>query len=201
MQNEYQKSVEQFSKVYNKMTENLTAWIEKQGGAIDPETGEISGLTDNEMIHANTRSEQLNTLLEYHTTAELYIQRLENTIKRLDIENQLLQKGRAGQTYSNSKILQEIEFYMSYEVDTETTLDDFTDVLRQTKFFIELGLKRKILDLTPEHENKLKWSNIFLDDTAMMKQFFNNKKQKLGLIAPSVENALSHASHDNSTND
>lgn len=190
MNDDYIKASETFTKVFKKMHDSLIEYIEKQGGTI--ENGEIKGLQDGILKHVEIRNDQLNSLLNYYTESELLIKTLENRVKRLDIENIFLQKGRQGETYSNQKILKEIDFYMSYEIDLETTLDDFTDVLRQTKFFMELALKRKILDpFTPEHENKLKWSIYFLDDnTSELKTFFNNKKQKLGNIAPSVSKLL-----------
>jgi hypothetical protein len=185
----YIQAAENFTKVYQKMYNALIEYIEKQGGTI--ESGEIKGLQDGILKHVEIRNDQLNSLLNYYTESEIHIKALENRVKQLDIENSLLQKGRQGETYSNDKILKEIDFYLAYEVSEETTLDDFTDVLRQTKFFIELALKRKILTpVTPEHENKLKWANIFLENTHDLKTFFNNKKKKLGNVAPSVSNLL-----------
>lgn len=193
MKTEYTKTAEIFAKTFAAMHENLKTYIERNGGTID-DTGEIKGLQDNILTHVNIRNEQLNSLLNYYTESELLIKTLENKVKRLDIENAFLQKGRQGETYSNQKILKEIDFYMAYEVGEETTQDDFTDVLRQTKFFIELALKRKILiPFTPEHENKLKWANIFLDDSQALKQFFNKKKSKLVEIDPTVINTLKNA--------
>lgn len=192
----YQTAYKEFSLTFKKMREKLIEWALSKGGKLDTE-GYMIGLTANDETHFKIRNEQLESIATYAHEADSLIVSLENAVQRLKTKVRLLETANRETLLQDKEIQDKIDFILDYKIDEDTTLKDFEDVLSDTKFYFELGIKRKMIEPDNAHvSQKLKWAKIFLLDTARMKRFFNNKKAELYDTHESIGKIIKTAAHD-----
>lgn len=178
-----------FSTVFSSMRTKLVEWATSKGGAVDTE-GFMSGLNENDNTHFSIRNEQLEVIAHYSYEVENLIQEQRMVIDRLRGEVRLLTTATRQQMRSDDEVLKNIEVLMKYEIQEETTMNDFEGALRDTIYFFELGMKRGLIDPTELINSKLDWARWFLKDQREMKIFYHNKKNKLYQIHESIESTF-----------
>lgn len=184
-----------FSTTFSAMRQKLVEWAVSKGGAVDSE-GFMSGLSDNDNTHFTIRNEQLEAIADYSNEVESLIQEQKMTIDRLRGEVRLLTAASREQMRSDDSVLKNIEVLTKYQIEEETTINDFEGALRDTIYFFELGIKRGLIDPTELINSKLDWARWFLKDQREMKLFFNQKKNKLYQIHENIRTLISTTTDD-----
>ena len=176
--NTYQTAFNQFSRIFKAMRESLLKWATSKGGAVDNE-GFMSGLSENDNIHFESRNKQLEIIAEYATVTEEYINDLLIENAKLKGKIRLLETATREQIQSDDNVLKQVQFLLKFQIEDDTTLNDFEGILRDTFYYFNLGLKRGLIAESELILSKLDWAGWFLKCDRDMKQFYHNKKNKL----------------------
>lgn len=175
---EYAEALKNYAATYNAMRNSLREWVKSKNGSFDKED-EVQGLDSNLKTHYDIRAEQLTHLLNYHQSAELEMKQLREEIARLKTENNLLRIAERNRAYTDEFVLQQVQFYKSWTLDTETTLKDFREHLRDTIKFFDLAINRQLVEVDEVMQSKTSWAVTFLKDDNRLQNFFFNKREQL----------------------
>jgi hypothetical protein len=184
-----------FSITFKKMREKLIEWAFSKGGRLDTE-GYMSGLQPNDNTHFDIRNQQLETIADYSTACETLIGEQQNEIERLKGRLRMAEMANREILKSDTDVLSQIDFLLAYEIKEDTTILDFESTLKDTLFYLELGLKRGIIEKTDTIAKKLHWSRIFLTDHQRLKIFYYHKKNSLHETHDSIKTLIAPASSD-----
>jgi hypothetical protein len=175
---DYKETYVAFSTTFAHMQEQLAAWVQGRGGTIDEE-GYVNGLTPNDLIHYDKRNGQLEAMLEYVEAVEADRKEKGAEIDRLRTRLKMLETAQKAEKYTDDYVLKEVNFLRLWEIVEDTTLDDFKGILKETIFFFDLALKRKIVEADERTLKKMQYSSAFLKNEEDLRYFFFNKKGKL----------------------
>jgi hypothetical protein len=165
-----------FSKTFADMRTRLLKWLTDNGGTLDTD-GNISGLAPNLEIHFNGRNEQLNAILNYATAVAESLNAKSEEIATLKAHIRLLETAEREKSISNAATLDRISELLAWEIQKKHSMDDFRRAIKDTIFFVELGLKRKLIESDERIQLKLHYSKLFLqNDAEARKHFFSRKK-------------------------
>ena len=99
--------------------------------------------------------------------------------EKLKAHIRLLESAEREKEVSNGMVLDRISELLSWEIEKKHNLDDFRKAMRDTIFFVELGIKRKLVDFDKRTQSKLYWSKYYLQNEVEARSFFFNKKRRL----------------------
>lgn len=174
----HSQTLSQFAKVFADMKRKLLEWAAIKGGAVDTE-GCMAGLSDNDAIHFNIRNAQLGCLAEYSAEVENLIAVLQFENEKLKSQVRLLETANRESIRGDDFVMAQIEKWLAFKIELDTTEYDFEFALRETVFYLELGIKRKILEPDERILKKINLSKLMLKDKFEFNFVFNNKKNKL----------------------
>lgn len=166
-----------FATTFKAMKESLIKWALTKGGVIND--GCMNGLSENDNTHFEVRNKQLEILSTYSASAETRIQELETEIKRLKDRNILLETASREQIQSDETVKTECDRLLKYTIDDETTFLEFEGIVKNTVFYLNLGLKRNLIENTEGVQKKLIGCNYMLNTKGELKRIFDIKKSKL----------------------
>ena len=175
---DYNEAYKQFSTTYTAMSKRLEEWVNYQGGKIDAE-GMVQGLTDKLLIRYNTLNDDLASMLEFVEAVSSDRKEKLAEIERLKTRCRMLETAAKAEKYTDAYVMQEVNFLKTWTIDLETNLDELRQKLKDTVFFIELALKRQLMEFDDATQKKLINSKLLLQDEEELKQAYFLKKKKL----------------------
>ena len=192
---EYADAYQRFATTYNGMLRRLNEWAMSKGGRFDDE-GEMVGLDKNNQIHYDIRHTELTGLLDYVEAVELRDKRRIADIAQLKTENKLMQTAERERQLNNEAVMKEVTHYLSWRISDKDTLDGFRKVLKQTVFYLELALKRRLIEPDEIVTLKIKYSKEFLlDDLRAKKHFFSQQRLLSQKDKERLQNFAAHGVH------
>lgn len=166
-----------FASCFKTMKEDLIKWALLNGGQIIDDT--MQNLSDNNNIRFTKLNKQLSILSEYSASAESKIHELENEVKRLKDRNILLETATREQLHSDETVKTECKRLLEYTIDEDTTFLEFESIVKNTVFYLNLGLKRALIENTDGVQKKLIGCNYMLNTKGELLRIFDIKKNKL----------------------
>lgn len=175
---EYDDAYKQFAATYNGMLRRLNDWAVGKGGGFDG-NGDMVNLEKNNQIHYDIRHAELVALLDYVEAVELRDKRRMADFQQLKTENRLLQTAEREQQLNNKAVLKEAVHYLTWRITERDTLDRFRKVLKETVWYLELAVKRQLIEADEAVLLKIRKAKEFLMDDNKAKRHFFNKQREL----------------------
>lgn len=173
---DYDDAYKQFATNYNTMLRRLNDWAVSKGGGFD-DNGDMLNLEKNNQIHYDIRHAELVALLDYVEAVELRDKKRIADFQQLKTENRLLQTAERERQLNNETVLEKAVHYLSWRISEKDTLDGFRKVLKETVWYIELALKRQLIERDEAVLLKIRKAKEFLlDDTEAKKHFFKQQR-------------------------
>ena len=117
-------------------------------------------------------------------------------IAQLKTENKLMQTAERERQLNNEAVMKEVTHYLSWRISDKDTLDGFRKVLKQTVFYLELALKRRLIEPDEIVTLKIKYSKEFLlDDLRAKKHFFSQQRLLSQKDKERLQNFAAHGVH------
>lgn len=185
----FDNAFKSFSITFEKMRMSLSEWVLKNNGGFDTE-GAVTGLTDNNMIHFQSRNTQLESIITFFTESNNRIEQLKGQCERLKFENQMLKVALREQSIKDEDLRRNIEIYMAYEITEDTTLKDFIETMKDTFFYLDLAVRKKVLENTPSVQNRIKAAQWFTEDEKAAEKHYFKKIKILRGATPEVKKII-----------
>ena len=175
---DYKEAYTRFSTAYADMAKRFQEWVEFHDGRFDTE-GYVVGLPKNLMIRYERLNDKMTAMLEYVVAVEAERKAQSAELHRLRTRCHLLEAAERAEKYTDAYVMQEVNFHKAWTIDAETSIDEFKLKLRDTIFFLELALKRGLIEYDEPTEKKIMYSKLFLQSEEDFKYFYFSKKSKL----------------------
>lgn len=188
---DYKEAYTRFSTAYSAMAKRLQEWVVLKGGRFDTE-GYVQGLTANFLVRYEQLNNEMSDMLEYVEAVEAERKAQWAEIHRLRTRCHLLESAERAEKYTDKYVMQEVNFHKAWMIDPETSLDEFRQKLRDTIFFLELALKRGLIEYDEPTEKKISYSKHFLLNEEDFKDFYFSKKRKLKEAAKTPDIIIEH---------
>lgn len=175
---DYKEAYTRFSTAYAGMAKRLQEWVRLKGGRFDTE-GYVQDLSANFLVRYEQLNNEMSDMLDYVEAVEAERKAQAAEIHRLRTRCHLLEAAERAEKYNDVYVMQEVNFHKAWTIDEETSIDEFRQKLRDTIFFLELALKRGLIEYDEPTEKKIMYSKHFLQSEEDFKDFYFSKKRKL----------------------